>query len=175
MSKLIIVCGLPGSGKTTLARHLSKKLNIVCLHKDSLKENLYDTLGLSTLEDSKRLGNQSIKLLLSITEEQISNGIDLIIEAPFRFEEDYGLFSKWTQTYHISIYSVICSIPKEERKERFLNRPRHQSHHDAERIQDDSFNEDSEVYNGMPGKQIKITTDQPVEALIDIVVKKIEE
>jgi adenylate kinase family enzyme len=40
MSKVIIVCGLPGSGKTTLSRELSKRLGIVCLHKDSIKEKL---------------------------------------------------------------------------------------------------------------------------------------
>ena len=42
MTKLIIICGLPGSGKTTLASELSKQTGIVCLHKDSIKEKLFE-------------------------------------------------------------------------------------------------------------------------------------
>jgi len=99
MQKLIIVCGLPGSGKTTLAKELSRKLKITCIHKDSIKENLYEILELSTLEDSKRIGGQSIQLLYKLTEEQLENGLDLIIEAPFYFEEDYEIFKKITDLF----------------------------------------------------------------------------
>lgn len=56
MSKLIIVAGMPGVGKTTLAKELSQKLNIPCLHKDSIKEKLYDSFGGNSLEDSKNIG-----------------------------------------------------------------------------------------------------------------------
>lgn len=175
MSKLIIVCGLPGSGKTTLAKELSKQLNIACLHKDALKENLYEILKLSTLEDSKRIGNQSVQLLLRLAEEQIANKADLIIEAPFTFQEDYTLFQNWIDQYKIDLYSVICNISAEERKDRFVNRPRHSSHHDQERIESATFNEDTEVYNTIPGKQIKVTTDQPVGILAKKVAGQIVE
>ncbi len=38
MSKLIIACGLAGSGKTTLTNELSKKLKITYLNRNYISE-----------------------------------------------------------------------------------------------------------------------------------------
>jgi len=92
MSKLIIICGLPGTGKTTLATELSKKLGIFCLHKDSVKESLDDSMKMSTLEDSKKLGYPSVKVILDLAEENLARGIDVILESPFTFPEDGKIF-----------------------------------------------------------------------------------
>jgi predicted kinase len=164
MQKLIIVCGLPGTGKTTLAKQLSQELNIVCLHKDSIKENLYEILGLSTLEDSRRIGKQSIQLLYELTEEQLENKLDLIIEAPFYFEGDYKLFATWQEKYNLSIYSIICQINEKERVKRFRNRERHKGHHDIERTNENPRSD--EVYKKLPGKIIEINTSTPPYELV---------
>ena len=165
MQKLIIVCGLPGSGKTTLAKELSRKLKITCIHKDSIKENLYEILELSTLEDSKRIGGQSIQLLYKLTEEQLENGLDLIIEAPFYFEEDYEIFRNWKLKFKLKIYSIICKINNKERSKRFQSRERHQGHRDIERLSDTATS--GEVYKKLPGKIIKISTDKPPKKLVE--------
>jgi predicted kinase len=165
VQKLIIVCGLPGSGKTTLAKALSKKLNTTCLHKDSIKESLYEILELSTLEDSKKLGLQSIKLLYKLAKEQLANNTDLIIEAPFYFEEDYKMFSDWAMKYKLNIYSVVCRIHKEERQKRFRERKRHKGHHDSERNMDKPISD--KVYNKLPGEIIKVQTNKPPAKLVD--------
>lgn len=172
MSKLIIVCGLPGSGKSTLARELSRQLNIACLHKDDLKENLFEILALETPEDAKRIGIASVKLLLALAEGQLRNKIDLIIEAPFNFSEDYSVFSNWVQSYETDIFSVICKIPSEVRKERFLNRPRHQAHFDTEASYDAFFSgSDREiVYDQMPGKKLELITDQAPRLLVNRII-----
>ncbi len=133
-NKLIIICGLPASGKTMIAKQLSKNLKMSCLHKDTIKEGLYDLFKMKTLGDSKHIGKISIMLLFKIADEQLRRGIDLIIEAPFTFSEDYFMFEKWKNKYNIRIYSVICSVDFETRKKRYRSRKRHKAHHDEERI-----------------------------------------
>lgn len=171
MSKLIIVCGLPGSGKTTLAEKLSEKSKIVCLHKDSIKESLYDVLGLETLEDSRDIGKKSIELLYKLAEEQLSRGLDLMIEAPFRFEEDYAIFENWKEKFDLDLYSVICFVDNKERKNRFESRPRHNAHHHDERNPD--WENEYFDYENIPGKQIRIKTDRGIDENIDYVLSEI--
>jgi 2-phosphoglycerate kinase len=172
---------MPGVGKTTLAKELSKKLNIPCLHKDSIKENLYDILGGQTLDDSKKIGLQSLKLMFKLIEEQLARGIDIIIEGPFYLKVDSELFHQWQKQYNLEVATIICEIEEELRKERFANRERHASHHDQERLK--SYNqEDKEPwwvfdanpnYEEMPDRQIRVKTNREVEELIEKILKLI--
>ncbi len=176
MSKLIIFCGLPGSGKTTLAEAVSRKLNIVCLHKDFIKEKLYDIRGLSTLEDSKKLGREVMELLFALAKEQVTRGVDVAIEAPFNFPEDYAQFERWQKDYGVKIYSVICTIDEKERYRRCMARiggDRHRSHHDSERMVNFSQFKNDYDYATIPGLQLRLTTNKPIEELTKQVVKHI--
>ena len=173
MSKLIIVCGLSGSGKTTLAEAVSRELGVVCLHKDSIKERLYDAMGLATLEDSKRLGVWTIELLMGLVEEQIARGVDVMVEAPFKFPEDYAEFERWSTEYGVQIYSIICEVDNEERYRRYVSRidsgQRHHAHHDAERVQIEKFHDDHD-YAAIPGARLCLDTSEPLEKLVQKVV-----
>lgn len=55
----ILIMGLPGSGKTTLAIELAKKLNAVHWNADSVRQNINTHLGFSEddrIEQSRRMG-----------------------------------------------------------------------------------------------------------------------
>ena len=170
MSRLFVVCGLPATGKTTLAKALSKELNIVCLHKDIIKETLYDLLQMSNLDDSRKIGCISLRLLFKLTEEYLENNVDLIIESPFYFQEDIDLFKLWIEKYGIDLYCIVCEIDNEIRHQRFVTRPRHESHHDVDRLME---KKDQEVidrltfnYDLMPGKVFKVSTDKTSKKII---------
>ena len=170
MAKLIIICGLPGTGKTTLAKELSKKLHIVCFHKDTFKEKLFDLLDGKSEKDSIRIGMQAIKLFFTIIEEQLSRNIDIIVEAPFNFSADYPLIKKWKNKYKLDIFTVICLIDKKIRAKRIKNRKRHNAHKERDRKinLDDKFN-----YKDIPGKQIRLNTNKPTKKLVKEIISKL--
>ena len=69
MACFIVVSGLPGSGKTALARALAGELRIPLLSKDVIKEALYDGLGIGDVEWSKRLGRASMDVPFALASE----------------------------------------------------------------------------------------------------------
>jgi predicted kinase len=150
MSKLIVVCGLGGTGKTTLANALSKELNIACIHKDSIKAILYDKLGVVT--------EKTFLAFKAFVEEQLANGVNIIIEATFDFAEDAQLLRAWQDKYELELVCIICSVDNAERKRRILSRERHISHQDADLKQLQNIEIAHFDYSIMPGKHIAIST-----------------
>ena len=56
---IILVSGSPAAGKTTIATLLSKKLKIPLISKDTIKEILFDSIGIQDRNFSKLLGKAS--------------------------------------------------------------------------------------------------------------------
>lgn len=170
MSRVIVFCGLPASGKTTLSQEVSKKLNMFCLHKDALKERMYTLLEGNSLEDSKLYGRCVIEMILSLAEDSIKNGIDIILESPFNHPDNPRRFQEWLEKYSIDFHVVICSVDEEERKRRHESRVRHPGHHDQERLNLYPFNPGTFDYAEMPGKKLFLETSKSQEELVEKVM-----
>jgi len=59
MQKKILIMGLPGAGKTTLAKHLAPRLNAVHFNADDDRANVNKNFGFSELnrvEHARRMG-----------------------------------------------------------------------------------------------------------------------
>jgi predicted kinase len=57
---LIVVTGLPGSGKATLSAELAARLDLPLIAKDRYKEILFDTLGVRDRSWSRQIGQAAI-------------------------------------------------------------------------------------------------------------------
>jgi predicted kinase len=80
---LIIVQGAPGSGKTTIARHIAKNFSLPLISKDDIKESLFDSLGWKDRAWSKQLGKATMRLLYLFAEAQLAARRSFVIESNF--------------------------------------------------------------------------------------------
>src|SRR5687768_14709031 len=78
--KLIIFSGLPGTGKSTLAKTLGKELSIPVFAKDWLEAALLRS-GLEPVTTDKSLGFAGYELLTVLAERQLMLGQSVILDS----------------------------------------------------------------------------------------------
>ncbi|HTX00824.1 MAG TPA: ATP-binding protein [Acidimicrobiales bacterium] len=83
-TRLVLICGLPASGKTTLARELARKVPAIRLNKDDWTAQL----GHDVWDDEFRLRIEA--QLWALTQELLAHGQSVILEWGHskRFERD---------------------------------------------------------------------------------------
>ena len=105
---VIVVNGLPATGKTTLARRLATDLHLPLLAKDVIKETLFETLGWSDRAWSRQLGAATMALLYKLLEEQLRAGQPCIVECNFYPDRDTERFRELAQAYRVAFFQILC-------------------------------------------------------------------
>jgi predicted kinase len=131
---LIIVTGLPCSGKTNLGRQISRQFKIPFISKDGFKERLFDTLGWSDRAWSKKLSGASYEMMFYALEELLEVGQSCVLEANFDPKVHSEPLAKITQKFQTQVVQIHCVTQPEILLERFRNRwergERHLGHAD---------------------------------------------
>ena len=77
---LIIVNGLPGTGKTTLARRFAADIRLPVFSRDGMYETLYDALECQSNGCPPLIGSATFTLLYSVASSVLAAGQSLIVE-----------------------------------------------------------------------------------------------
>lgn len=87
----ILICGMPASGKTTMARRLSERLGVSMFSKDEIKELLYDTIGFRSREEKVALGVGAMEAMYYAAGQVFAAGGSAILENNFEWASENGL------------------------------------------------------------------------------------
>jgi predicted kinase len=126
---LVIVSGLPASGKTTLARRLAGDLLLPLLRRDEIKERLFDRLGWSDREWSRKLGSASWELLYWAIEAQLAARRPCIAESNFHPEHDRRRLNDLRERFAFEPIEIHCHASGSTLVERYLARVADGSRH----------------------------------------------
>ena len=158
---LVVVSGLPASGKTTVGRLLSERLSMPLIDKDAILEAMFDSLGCQDRDERSRLSRASDEVLYTLAET--SHAAVLVNWW------DHDSSPTRLRSITSSLVEVFCDCPVEVAAARFEARRRHPGHHDPDRSPEeiekavrrlgDSFRGPLRV-----GDLIRIDTNAPLDA-----------
>jgi aminoglycoside phosphotransferase family enzyme/predicted kinase len=168
---LWVVCGMPASGKSTIAEELAERLGIRVFRSDAIRKDLF---GLQPDEEVNVPFEQGIyspgassltygKLLL-LAQEEIERGYSVILDATYSSQHQRGEVLRLAKDMDTNLMFVECTCPKAVLKERLMQRDVTPSVSDARlhhlEQMETRFEPLDEVRDEM---HIRVNTERPLE------------
>jgi predicted kinase len=177
---LILVSGAPATGKTTIANLLFMRLRIPIISKDVIKESLFETMGHSDREWSKKLGFSSIVLMFELVEGQLAAGNSVIAETNFYPDMDGPRVEALRANADFTTIEVHCTADPDVVITRYRDRQDAGEQHPGHRLDDAELRKLRQalldnIYHpmGLDGELLTIDTTDLSQVDLDAVVESV--
>jgi predicted kinase len=154
--RVVVVTGLPGAGKTTLARSLAVSLGLPLIARDTIKEAMGEVLGPVDGARSRELGGASYEVLFAVAAEVPGT---VIIESNFG-ERSVPTILALAAAPPVQVF---CDCPVDVAVERYNHRPRHQVHHTPQVTREGLLGMGPTNPLPLGGELLRVDTSAPVE------------
>jgi len=127
--KVILLNGLPATGKTTIGEQLSDRLNAPLISLDTIKEAMFDVLGTGDREYNRLLGRACKKIIWALIADLPDRSL-VIIDAWFGRAPHDDVVQALAESKVSDFVEIWCHAPGEVLKERYIARigKRHAGH-----------------------------------------------
>ncbi len=168
-ARLILVTGLPGTGKSTLARAIASRYRVPILCKDTIKEPLLDRIGAADRAGSRRLSDASFAIMFGLARECLKAGVDLVLEGNFRPGEHEEPLQASMVDFAVEVAQVLCRTTESVRvarlKARAADPSRHPGHRDVESATEAP--QPTNDFLALPGERFAFDSDAQSAADVD--------
>jgi len=175
-----VVCGMPASGKSTIAAKLAETLCVCVFRSDVIRKELFDTEPHSTVEASygagiysKEASSLTYGKLLITAQEEIERGKSAILDATFSRKHHRKEAACLARDMDINIVFIECIAPKRILKKRLMEREQKSGISDARSHHFDKMKSFFEPLDEVGGDLlIRVDTHQPIEESLFQILSK---
>jgi hypothetical protein len=161
----IVFSGLPGSGKTTLARTAADRVRLPVLDKDDFLEALFDERGIGDDATRTALSREADDRFAAAALE-LPGACLVSWWRPAHIANPSGTPAEWLSELRAPLVQVHCRCRVETAVERFFSRRRHPGHLDAMRSRESLQREFTNLDGVVPfpdGPVIEVDTERTID------------
>jgi predicted kinase/predicted DNA-binding transcriptional regulator len=173
---LIVLHGHSATGKSTLGKAISQRLNLPFFSKDVFKEAIFEALHVDVKDVhwSRQVGGASLDALYVSIESLLAANKSLVVETYWNPARDSSRIRSLSERYDARIVQIFCHAEFNVLKKRFMERAqtdRHPAHMDLRR----EFKEDTDraVPLDLPGPCIYIDTTDFASVDVDTILAQL--
>ncbi len=160
---LVIICGLPGVGKTTIAKNLAPLIDASILSTDKIRKELISN---PTYQKEERALIYDVMILLAKYLQQA--GKNCILDATFNKEYSRNQVKNKLKVSEDQFFIVECTCPEKIIFSRLKNRKEDYSDADVS-----VYQKMKKIYESVKGKHITVDTSQDSEYNAKLIFKQI--